>query len=341
MYTYTWWQWLLFFYFYSFAGWVWESIYVSCKQKRFVNRGFLHLPLLPLYGSGAVVVLFAALPFRDHVVLLYLVGMAAATCLELMTGLTMEAVYKVKYWDYSSKRFNYRGVICLQASLLWGVFSVVMVRAAHVPVAHLLLQIPNQIIYPVLAIVSAGFVCDFYESNRKAIQLAHVLTAMEKAREEMRENLRHAEEELEEQRHILEERLTDAREHAEAEIVERIEEAILQTDEMRERNREVRRRMADSAEFIVGESRRRVIHTIEGARLNMLFHNEELLRGMERSYQEYQERQEARLLRAETLSRSMLLRNPTARTLVGHDVNHWLRRGALQWLEDKKKNTVE
>ena len=40
MYTYTWYQWLTFFYLYCFFGWIFESAYVSLKQKRFVNRGF-------------------------------------------------------------------------------------------------------------------------------------------------------------------------------------------------------------------------------------------------------------------------------------------------------------
>ena len=47
MYTYTWYQWLTFFYLYCFFGWIFESTYVSLKQKRFVNRGFLRLPMLP------------------------------------------------------------------------------------------------------------------------------------------------------------------------------------------------------------------------------------------------------------------------------------------------------
>ena len=52
MYEYTWYQWLSFFYIYCFFGWIFESTYVSLKQHRFVNRGFLRLPMLPLYGTG-------------------------------------------------------------------------------------------------------------------------------------------------------------------------------------------------------------------------------------------------------------------------------------------------
>ena len=64
MYTYTWYQWLTFFYLYCFLGWIFESSYVSILQRRPVNRGFLRIPLLPLYGSGAVMMLWSPCPFR-------------------------------------------------------------------------------------------------------------------------------------------------------------------------------------------------------------------------------------------------------------------------------------
>ena len=48
---------LLYFFFYSFVGWIWESSYVSILTKRLTNRGFLTGPMLPIYGSGAVVML--------------------------------------------------------------------------------------------------------------------------------------------------------------------------------------------------------------------------------------------------------------------------------------------
>ena len=84
-------EWLLFFYIYCFIGWIWESCYVSARKRHWVNRGFLKGPLLPIYGSGAVVILAAALPLRQYPVLMVLGGMAAATLLEYVTGAAMEA----------------------------------------------------------------------------------------------------------------------------------------------------------------------------------------------------------------------------------------------------------
>ena len=67
--TYTALQWLFFFYLYSFIGWCYESAYVSIRKRRWVNRGFMRGPMLPLYGSGAVMMLVVSAPFQDSIIL--------------------------------------------------------------------------------------------------------------------------------------------------------------------------------------------------------------------------------------------------------------------------------
>lgn len=110
MYQYTWYQWLFIFYLYCFLGWIFESSYVSLKERRPVNRGFLRLPLLPLYGTGAVMMLWVSLPLREHLLLVFLAGMTASTALEYITGWCMEQLFRVRYWDYSSQAFNLHGI---------------------------------------------------------------------------------------------------------------------------------------------------------------------------------------------------------------------------------------
>ena len=121
-------RWILFFFLYSFMGWVWESCYVSVKERRLVNRGFMHGPFLPLYGSGAVMVLLCTMGVRDHIILVFALGMTGATALEFITGVVMESIFHVKYWDYSKQKLNLKGYICPAASLCWGCFSVRRVR---------------------------------------------------------------------------------------------------------------------------------------------------------------------------------------------------------------------
>ena len=137
MFEHTLWQWISFFFFYCFIGWIIESVYVSLLERRFVNRGFMRGPCLPLYGFGALTILFACSPFREDPALVFLVGMVACSALEYLTGFLMETLFKVKYWDYSHKFANLNGRICLSTSLAWGALSLVMLYLVQGPVEAL------------------------------------------------------------------------------------------------------------------------------------------------------------------------------------------------------------
>ena len=113
MHVYTTGQWVLLFFFYCFCGWVWESCYVSLCQRHWVNRGFLHGPLLPIYGSGAILILLATIPVAEDLRLVWLFGMLAATALEYVTGDVMERIFKVRYWDYSNQKFQILSLLIL------------------------------------------------------------------------------------------------------------------------------------------------------------------------------------------------------------------------------------
>ena len=180
MYTYTWYQWLAFFYVYCFLGWIFESTYVSLKQKRLVNRGFLRLPMLPLYGSGAVMMLWVSLPVRDSLPLVYISGFIAATALEYVTGAVMERLFKVRYWDYSSQPFQLHGYICLSSSIAWGFLTILMTDVIHEPIARTVLAVPPVILLICDFVISVLFTADAYESIKAALALGHTLEAMTK-----------------------------------------------------------------------------------------------------------------------------------------------------------------
>lgn len=158
MYHYSLTQWLLFFFWYCFLGWIWECAYVSFMQSRkekkwkFVNRGFLHGPLIPIYGFASITILLATIGVRGYTIVVYVVGALTATIFELVTGSAMEKLFKVKYWDYSGLPLNYKGHICFFVSLFWGFFSVLLVQVVHVPVEKFIMKIP-QIIGEISAFV--------------------------------------------------------------------------------------------------------------------------------------------------------------------------------------------
>ena len=135
--NYTLLQWAWFFMFYCIFGWCFESTYCSLKSMRLMNRGFCHGPWLPIYGAGGTLFLIFAWPYRANLIVTFLMGMAVGTGLELITGPLMYHIFHMKWWDYSQNPLNFRGYICLGASLGWGAMALFFVHFVHPRVAEL------------------------------------------------------------------------------------------------------------------------------------------------------------------------------------------------------------
>lgn len=185
MYHYSIIKWLFFFYFYCFFGWIFESAYVSLRSKKFVNRGFMRGPFLPIYGSGAIMMLVVSMPFQDNIFLTYIAGCIGATVLELVTGVAMEALFKVRYWDYSNQKFNYKGHICLSSTIAWGFLTIFMTEFLHKVVEKIISFIPAMTINVVTVIVTVYIIIDFTLSFKAAMDLRDILVGLEKAKQEM------------------------------------------------------------------------------------------------------------------------------------------------------------
>ena len=172
---YTLHHWLLLFYIYCLIGWIWESCYVSLKNYKWVNRGFLKGPLLPIYGSGAIVVLISTLKVENNLVLVFIIGMISATILEYITGVVMEKLFHVRYWDYTKDPFNINGHICLISSLAWGVFSVLLVWFVNPNIESLVIIIPERISEIISYIITVFITIDGVQSFNEAMDLKNLL----------------------------------------------------------------------------------------------------------------------------------------------------------------------
>lgn len=169
-------QWLFFFFTYCTLGWIWESCYVSVKNREWVNRGFLYGPWLPIYGSGAVSVLIMTLPVRNSLLLIFILGMIGASLLEYCTGASMERIFHMRYWDYSDQPCNLNGHICLLSSLVWGCFSLLLVKIIHPPVENAVLRIPEATADLLVLLLTILFVADVTKSIQTALDLKELLT---------------------------------------------------------------------------------------------------------------------------------------------------------------------
>ncbi|MGN0620911.1 MAG: putative ABC transporter permease [Porcipelethomonas sp.] len=112
------------------AGWIYETVLTSFLWGRFAERGFLHIPVLPIYGVFA----FILLPvFRKHNgwLTVFFGGMIISTVMELLSSYIIEAVLHERLWSYSSWDFNFQGRISLYSSLIFGALSVLLMKAVY------------------------------------------------------------------------------------------------------------------------------------------------------------------------------------------------------------------
>lgn len=132
------WQFMI----YAFIGWIWETALVSFREKKFVNRGFLRGPIIPIYGFGAVAIMTSMKPIASMLiwaplsnVLISMIYIGIiATALEYLTSLAMEVLFKTRWWDYTTHRFNIKGRISLHVSIFWGIGGFCLWRFVNQPV---------------------------------------------------------------------------------------------------------------------------------------------------------------------------------------------------------------
>ncbi len=158
---------------------------MSIRTKKLTNRGFMRGPFLPIYGSGAIVMLIVGLPLKGQPVLMFFAGLICASILEFCTGEAMERLFKVKYWDYSGCFLNVRGHICFKASMAWGVFTILMNYFVHKPIEKMVLGIPYNILQIFVTALLIYFVADYSLAFKTAMDLRDVIIAIEKFREEL------------------------------------------------------------------------------------------------------------------------------------------------------------
>ena len=151
---------ILYFIIYSFLGWCCETVYCSILQKKFVNRGFLYGPLCPIYGCGALLVLYLLRDVRASILPLFLSGMVVTTILEYLTSILLEKLFHMKWWDYSAMPFNINGRVCLLNSCEFGALSVFVVMVLHPAVTRLVGRIPGPVQLLLAGLLSAAILTD-------------------------------------------------------------------------------------------------------------------------------------------------------------------------------------
>ncbi len=182
----------LIFIIFSFVGWVSEVLYVGIFfEHKFVNRGFLHGPICPIYGFGGLSILFLPQSLYSTWVPLFFASMIFGSAVEYLSSWILEKLFHTRWWDYSHYKLNIKGRICLLNSLLFGVLGVVIIHFVQ-PFVMKFLSLFSDVVLNVSAdIIAVGLTVDLLITIRRLVDFSVSMARIKAFGENLRERFGH------------------------------------------------------------------------------------------------------------------------------------------------------
>lgn len=118
----------LYFMIYSVLGWILEVVVKLITKRKFINRGFLIGPYCPIYGCGGLIILLCVGDRNPSMLTIFISAIIICSILEYSSSLVMEKIFKVRWWDYSNKKFNLNGRICLETMIPFGILAILVIN---------------------------------------------------------------------------------------------------------------------------------------------------------------------------------------------------------------------
>lgn len=178
---------------YGIIGWLWETPYVSIKEHKFVNRGFLRGPFIPIYGFAVTTVVIAMSGFEAkliwhpavNAVLAMIFIATVATTWEYVTSLLMEIIFKTRWWNYTSHRFNIKGRIALDVSIFWGLGGFILWKFVNPLVISLYKQFDANLVSVFLSVSYLILMIDTTFTLVELFNLRNIVIKLHDASEEI------------------------------------------------------------------------------------------------------------------------------------------------------------
>lgn len=159
------------FFIYSFLGWVMESVADTIKKKKFVNRGFLIGPYCPIYGAGVLLITIFLAKYNDDIWITFFMSLLICGTLEYLTSYVMEKLFKARWWDYSERKFNINGRICLETLIPFGIAGTFIIYIANPFFLKYINIIPNIVMHVLTGSFLVIYITDMIVSFKIILNL--------------------------------------------------------------------------------------------------------------------------------------------------------------------------
>ena len=157
----------------SFLGYTAEVIKCSISYKKLVNRGFLFGPICPIYGVGFVLITWLLTKYENDLIILFLMGALITSTVEYYTSYILEVIFHNRWWDYSYRKDNINGRICLKNSILFGIGTCFIIKILNPLLYQLRSHLADKFIIIIGTIFLVIFILDMIFSCIIAYNLRH------------------------------------------------------------------------------------------------------------------------------------------------------------------------
>ena len=153
-------KYFLYFIIYAFIGWFMEVCVSLWNKHKFINRGFLIGPYCQIYGWGSIAIILITGNNTQDVLAVFLKAILICSLLEYFTSYFMEKIYNVRWWDYSNKKFNINGRICLETMVPFGLLALLIIYVVHPAIIEIVGKLSSTGLIVVASVIFVIYLID-------------------------------------------------------------------------------------------------------------------------------------------------------------------------------------
>ena len=154
----------IYFILFAFIGWLLETCFSFYALGHFTKRGFLYGPLCPIYGWGALILIMFLGRYRKNNLKLFIYAAIVFTAFEYLVSYGMEALFSLKWWDYTEEFMNLNGRVSIFYTFAWGIIAILFINFIYPffkkKLNVLLSKIPYKVQVTAVYILFAVFITD-------------------------------------------------------------------------------------------------------------------------------------------------------------------------------------
>ena len=165
---------------YSVIGWLIEIFVVGTEEKKFINRGFMIGPYLPIYGYSSIIMIFYLNHYKDNIITVFLLAVVVCSIMEYLVSYFLEKMFNARWWDYSTRKFNINGRVCLTNAFAFGLLGVLLVYIINPFLEGLLLKVNSKWLILIALWLCIIYLCDLILSLEVTFKLKNKVKKLKK-----------------------------------------------------------------------------------------------------------------------------------------------------------------